>query len=233
MGNERVNVLYKFYNKDEELLYIGITNSPDKRFYIHSMDKEWFNEVDKVMCSDKMTRNEVSIYEIYTIMAEHPKYNVEYTDGGSIRFSLPELSFTEYTDFKVYKPKSFVEKFIRWYLNGESFEEIAEKTGNTVEYVELLISKEYDLEKEELKSYLDTIIGKRLFLEDRNELTSFITNLKLCSNGIDYRTKVIKSSTLQNIINSLDLNYIISPTKRERSSKSDKEGKSYIVISNK
>ena len=233
MGNERVNILYKFYNKDKELLYVGITNSPDKRFYIHSMDKEWFSEVYAVMCSKEMTRNEIRIYEIYTIAKEKPKYNIDFADGGEVLFDLPILTFKEYTEFTIHHKKNIVEKFIRLYLNGKNYEYIAEKTGQTIDYVKESIDKAYEDERSKLNDYIRNKINKKIFNEDRQEITKFLSNLCILGHGINYRSNSLKPSTIQNIIDKCGLDYIITKSKRETSNKLNKMNMRYIIIKNK
>jgi predicted GIY-YIG superfamily endonuclease len=40
-------VLYRFFDQDDNLLYVGITNSPWTRFNQHRSDKSWFFEILK------------------------------------------------------------------------------------------------------------------------------------------------------------------------------------------
>jgi len=92
---EKDNYVYKFYNLKNELLYVGITNHPMNRFRQHKKDKDWFHEVNKICISDNFYRNEASLYEIYYISNELPKYNVDFINGGIISFDLPEIIFKE------------------------------------------------------------------------------------------------------------------------------------------
>lgn len=39
------HILYRLYNADKELLYIGVTNGLDLRFYEHARSKPWWGEV--------------------------------------------------------------------------------------------------------------------------------------------------------------------------------------------
>ena len=93
---ENNNLVYKFYNVNNELLYVGITNSMKLRLRQHKQDKFWANEIKKICVSDKMTRNEAHIYEIYYIANENPLYNVDHTNGGKVSFIMGELLFKEY-----------------------------------------------------------------------------------------------------------------------------------------
>ena len=68
-GHDKINMkkhmIYKFYNKNDQLLYIGITNNIRKRLHLHKQKKEWFNEISKILVSEKLSRNEAYIYEIF------------------------------------------------------------------------------------------------------------------------------------------------------------------------
>jgi len=79
--------------------------------------------------------------------------------------------------------------------------------------------------------YLDNIVNIKLFAKEQEILCAFIVNkLKTIGNKIDYRSKIIKPSTLDNIIrNELLLPYVISKSKSE--SKGEMRGKRYIIIS--
>jgi len=93
---EQDNYVYKFYNSENILLYVGITNHPINRFRQHKKDKNWFKEVDKIFISDNFYRNEAGLYEIYYISNEFPKYNIDFVNGGVIGFDLPKIVFREY-----------------------------------------------------------------------------------------------------------------------------------------
>jgi len=97
------NLIYKFYNSDNELLYVGITNNIKMRLKQHKQDKYWFKEVNKVFTSDKVTRNEAHIYEVYYIANYSPKYNIDFSKGGTINLNFPVLHFKEYKNSPTFK----------------------------------------------------------------------------------------------------------------------------------
>jgi hypothetical protein len=91
------NIIYMFFNINNELLYVGITNDMDMRIAKHRQDKEWFNKINTILISTNiLSRNEAHIYEIFYITNKHPKYNIDFINGGNINFSLPDLLFKEY-----------------------------------------------------------------------------------------------------------------------------------------
>ena len=96
MLNKEENCVYMFYNKEKELLYVGITNDISLRLKQHRADKDWWAEVDKIYVSQNMTRNEVHLYEIYYIANMIPKYNKTFDNGGLVRLQIPDIKFSEY-----------------------------------------------------------------------------------------------------------------------------------------
>jgi len=67
--------LYRFFNADNELLYVGITNNPFGRFSGHSKDKDWFHELAYATFTHYANRLEVDRAETKAIVNEKPKYN--------------------------------------------------------------------------------------------------------------------------------------------------------------
>ena len=85
-----------------------------------------------------------------------------------------------------------------------------------------------------LENYIDSIVGQRLYSDEQQILSDLIINeLITIADGVDYRTKKLKPSTLENILRvQLKLEYGVSPTKREDKTIDGKRtSKSYIVIS--
>jgi len=130
---ENNNLIYKFYNVNNELLYVGITNSMKLRLRQHKQDKPWANEIKKICVSDKMTRNEAHIYEIYYIANENPLYNVDYLNGGKVSFIISELLFKEYKKEK--RKKINIEILVDMYNKGKTIEEIAKELKYSIEYI--------------------------------------------------------------------------------------------------
>lgn len=128
------NLIYKFYNTNNELLYVGITNNMKLRIRQHRQDKEWASEIHKIYISNDITRNEAHIYEIYFIANEAPKYNVDFISGGLINFKLPEIEFTEYKKAK--RKKININIVLEMYHAGKSIEDIAEHLNYCFEYVQ-------------------------------------------------------------------------------------------------
>ncbi len=67
--------LYRMFNSERELLYVGITNNLFGRFAGHSGDKEWFHEIAYATFKHYPNRREVDKAETAAIRRENPKYN--------------------------------------------------------------------------------------------------------------------------------------------------------------
>jgi predicted GIY-YIG superfamily endonuclease len=78
MNHESGQVLYRVFAVDDELLYVGITNNPPRRFWHHEFRTPWWDEAARVEMSMFETRDLVAEAEIAAIRAEAPRYNVEH-----------------------------------------------------------------------------------------------------------------------------------------------------------
>lgn len=94
----------------------------------------------------------------------------------------------------------------------------------------LIIDVASNEEVNSLKQYLDSLVGQKLFKEEQQELSNkIIKELVTIKTKTDYRTKILKPTTIENILrNDLNLEYIISNSKRE--TKGTNKGKRYIEI---
>lgn len=73
-GNDPTYV-YRLYDKNGKLLYIGITNDIEIRFYAHSLDKWWWNDVAKVYKRKYASREKAQDIELKAIKKYLPPYN--------------------------------------------------------------------------------------------------------------------------------------------------------------
>lgn len=70
------NVLYRFYTKTGQLLYVGITMDPANRFKSHRGHKLWWSDVAGITLEHYETRTELANAERRAIQVEHPLHNV-------------------------------------------------------------------------------------------------------------------------------------------------------------
>jgi len=52
--------LYRFYDVDDALLYIGVAGNPGRRFEQHASHKEWWTDVVRVELEHFATREEAA-----------------------------------------------------------------------------------------------------------------------------------------------------------------------------
>ncbi len=70
------HVLYRFYTATGQLLYVGITMNPAKRFKAHRGQKDWWSDVAGITIEHYATRQELANAERRAIQVEHPLHNV-------------------------------------------------------------------------------------------------------------------------------------------------------------
>jgi hypothetical protein len=69
-------IVYKFINKNNEILYIGKTTQElHIRIHQHKKDKSWFDEVFKIYYIECQDELEMKIFELYYINEIKTKYN--------------------------------------------------------------------------------------------------------------------------------------------------------------
>ena len=75
---DQVNVLYRFYSAAGELLYVGITNDPWRRFSQHRSEKDWWAEVSTICQQSFETSEALKYAEKKAIRSENPRYNKQF-----------------------------------------------------------------------------------------------------------------------------------------------------------
>lgn len=75
----RPTAMYRMYDAEGELLYVGISVRPDKRVEQHARDKAWFRggEVEAVEVEWFDSRLRALEAEAVTIWQENPRYNLQ------------------------------------------------------------------------------------------------------------------------------------------------------------
>lgn len=70
------HVLYRFFSKTGQLLYVGITMNPPERFKAHRQEKAWWGQVAGITCESYDNRSDLMAAERRAIQVERPKHNV-------------------------------------------------------------------------------------------------------------------------------------------------------------
>lgn len=85
------HTLYRMFNADEKLLYIGLTKNPSDRFTQHSRDKHWWSDVSVIRVEHFATRRDLMNAEAKAIKYEKPIHNIVH--NGEI--NLLQLGFDD------------------------------------------------------------------------------------------------------------------------------------------
>jgi predicted GIY-YIG superfamily endonuclease len=73
-------VLYRIFNSEGALLYVGATTNPGARFNDHSKIQPWWDEAAEIKLQRLASHEELALAEVEAIKAEKPKYNVTNSD---------------------------------------------------------------------------------------------------------------------------------------------------------
>lgn len=68
--------VYRFYDRDRALLYVGVTKAPKERFSQHAATKAWWGEVDRRELRLCASRTEALRREARAIREEEPRHNI-------------------------------------------------------------------------------------------------------------------------------------------------------------
>lgn len=71
-----MNFLYKLYDAEDALLYVGITTDPTKRFAEHSRSKPWWSDVVRFDLNTYASWEETTTKEAEQIASLSPRYNL-------------------------------------------------------------------------------------------------------------------------------------------------------------
>jgi len=92
LPNQKFHYLYRHFNKDGELLYVGITVSVVGRLVQHKAGSFWFDEIATITIEKYPTHAEVAKAEEDAIKKESPIYNRLFTPTPK----LPPFGSAEY-----------------------------------------------------------------------------------------------------------------------------------------
>lgn len=73
--------LYRFFDRHDRLLYVGIAGNPARRHHEHSKSKPWWGEVARSTMEHFPTREEAAVAEVAAIRSESPLHNVVHNEG--------------------------------------------------------------------------------------------------------------------------------------------------------
>lgn len=71
------STLYRFFDIDKRLLYVGISLRPWQRFLEHRSLKVWWQDAESIRLEHFATRKEAAKAELHAIKTEQPLFNVQ------------------------------------------------------------------------------------------------------------------------------------------------------------
>lgn len=74
--NTQSTTLYRCFDADDVLLYVGISIHPTKRLQQHHRDSAWWHQVAKVTFVHGQPRPAALAAEAEAIRTEHPRFNI-------------------------------------------------------------------------------------------------------------------------------------------------------------
>lgn len=77
-NNGSLHCLYRFFDCENQLLYVGITADPGSRIKNHISQKGWWLEVASTTYTHFQSREQLKAAEIMAIRSEMPKYNISH-----------------------------------------------------------------------------------------------------------------------------------------------------------
>jgi predicted GIY-YIG superfamily endonuclease len=72
---EELHILYRFFDAGGDLLYVGMTNNPPRRFTEHKTVKSWWFIVATITLEQIDSRTALKCAERAAIRDENPRYN--------------------------------------------------------------------------------------------------------------------------------------------------------------
>lgn len=81
MPSSERTAVYRFFNGDGTLIYVGVTNDIPTRWRHHAKNKPWWPEVVEQRATWYPTREAALAVEDQVIVAESPTYNINSSPG--------------------------------------------------------------------------------------------------------------------------------------------------------
>jgi hypothetical protein len=144
--------VYRLFDTNRRLLYVGIAGNPGRRFEQHRLDRPWWADVATVTLEHYPARTEASAAEIHAIRTESPVHTIAgWTAPPPARLATPEL---------VARFDALVALDIRLGVLREVAKTIAHTLGDNPEYCADIWSSGYTF-RPTLRDLLSDLIGTR------------------------------------------------------------------------
>jgi hypothetical protein len=71
------NILYRYFDENDRLLYVGITKNQFSRLQAHAISARWFGLIHKATFRHYTSREDVKRAELKAIATENPLFNIQ------------------------------------------------------------------------------------------------------------------------------------------------------------
>lgn len=87
---EKPTAVYRFYDSDGQLLYVGISHRLNGRLSAHKRTKPW-QQVARIDLEHHSTRHEAASAELHAIRTEKPLWNIAHNAGNRQPAAMPDI----------------------------------------------------------------------------------------------------------------------------------------------
>ena len=96
---ENVNMIYRFWDASENVIYVGKTSNILQRFSHHRhLPDKCYNEIRYIDYATVDSKADAKLYELYYISKFLPKYNTSEKPSEPIKATIPELTFAPFKE---------------------------------------------------------------------------------------------------------------------------------------
>ena len=93
---DRPTTVYRIYNENGQLLYVGIATTYLRRLSHHETSAEWFEQGATIRLTHYPTRGLAATAEVAATVAEKPLYNIAWNQGKKV-VTVDGADVTEYS----------------------------------------------------------------------------------------------------------------------------------------
>ncbi len=151
--------LYRYFDKDGNLLYVGVSINAISRLSQHKRDSHWFDRIIKIEIEQFSTKEEALAAEIKAILQENPSCNLKISlnDNHNKQIASSSFQYNHYCISMLHLKIWFLRKMLSLYgltlvdvipplleSKGITQADIAENLNVTQSYVSQVISGKKD-----------------------------------------------------------------------------------------
>lgn len=155
--------LYRFINKEGEVIYIGRTNDIKRRFLREHftnnthLPNKCYLEIEKIEYV-KLVESEEVAYEAILINKSRPKYNTQFKDEGCFRVQLPKFEWVEF----------------QWEYEGQ-LEWLKKKKEKSINTNDVAVNCLMNIREQDIKTGIIDVDSSMLFMQQSFTLVAGVS----------------------------------------------------------